>query len=358
MIAVADTTHQSRHESTDIRWPELIVHCDWSKDEHKRWMAKAELCNGKYKTYPPVKVDEIGTFVDRVAKERGPNSSALIGFDFPIGVPAAYATQIEISQFPSGKRDFIELLERLGKGDWANFYTVQDDVNKVGIHQPFYPDKYKGEVTQAPFLRKLGVTTLNDLRRRCDLRQPAIQEEHRPARRAACPIFWTLGGNQVGKGAIAGWKEVLAPAVETRVATIWPFHGTLAHTLKPGSTVLAETYPTQYHHRLFGQELRGKRLCSKRKEVAGKWLELAREWKIDLDPALSRAISNGFSTGSECAKVPAGQKEKPDNNDDAFDAAIGLFGMIDAIQNYSPALEPKDTAVQKIEGWIFGQPAN
>ena len=29
----------------------------------------------------------------------------------------------------------------------------------------------------------------------------------------ACCLFWTLGGNQVGKAAIIGWRDVLAPAL-------------------------------------------------------------------------------------------------------------------------------------------------
>lgn len=33
------------------------------------------------------------------------------------------------------------------------------------------------------------------------------------ARRAACPLFWTLGGNQAGKAAIAGWRDILQPAL-------------------------------------------------------------------------------------------------------------------------------------------------
>ena len=35
----------------------------------------------------------------------------------------------------------------------------------------------------------------------------------RIGRRAACSLFWTLGGNQVGKGAIAGWRDLLGPAL-------------------------------------------------------------------------------------------------------------------------------------------------
>ena len=38
------------------------------------------------------------------------------------------------------------------------------------------------------------------------LQQPA---QHDPGRRAAAPIFWTLGAQQVGKAAIAAWRELL-----------------------------------------------------------------------------------------------------------------------------------------------------
>jgi hypothetical protein len=47
-------------------------------------------------------------------------------------------------------------------------------------------------------------------RRRQRLRRQC--ERATPTRRAACPLFWTLGSNQVGKAAISGWQEVIAPA--------------------------------------------------------------------------------------------------------------------------------------------------
>jgi len=31
-------------------------------------------------------------------------------------------------------------------------------------------------------------------------------------------MFWTLGGNQVGKAAISGWRELLAPARRAGIA--------------------------------------------------------------------------------------------------------------------------------------------
>jgi hypothetical protein len=43
--------------------------------------------------------------------------------------------------------------------------------------------------------------------------------------------FWTLGGNQVGKGALSGWKEFLRPARELTTVHIWPFDGSFEELL-------------------------------------------------------------------------------------------------------------------------------
>ena len=71
---------------------------------------------------------------------------------------------------------------------------------------------------------------------------------------ACCALFWTLGGQQVGKAAISGWTQVLAPALrrlgDNPSISIWPFSGCLADLLQPGSTVLAETYPAEYYAHL------------------------------------------------------------------------------------------------------------
>jgi hypothetical protein len=79
------------------------------------------------------------------------------------------------------------------------------------------------------------------LRRRCELAQPG--------RRAACSIFWTLGGQQVGKAAIAGWKEVLIPALDdTEIdLRLWPFDGSLSELVARGRVVVAETYPAEFY---------------------------------------------------------------------------------------------------------------
>jgi len=59
--------------------------------------------------------------------------------------------------------------------------------------------------------------------------------------------------------------------------------------------------------------------------------------KVTLDPELQRAIENGFP------------------NDDAFDATVGLFGMLAVLMNRRELGEPDDEKVRKLERWIFGQ---
>jgi len=59
------------------------------------------------------------------------------------------------------------------------------------------------------------------------------------ARNKACEIFWTLGANQVGKAAIAGWRDLLAPAVRDKAIAIWPFDGDHPAIFEAGGIVVA-----------------------------------------------------------------------------------------------------------------------
>jgi len=62
----------------------------------------------------------------------------------------------------------------------------------------------------------------------------------------ACCLFWTLGGNQVGKAAIIGWRDVLALALrDASPVSLWPFDGSLPSLLVLGNAVIAETYPAE-----------------------------------------------------------------------------------------------------------------
>ena len=40
---------------------------------------------------------------------------------------------------------------------------------------------------------------------------------------------------------------------------------------------------------------------------------------------------------------------------DAFDATVGLFGMLEVLMNRRGSGEPDEDSVRKLEGWIFGQ---
>ena len=62
---------------------------------------------------------------------------------------------------------------------------------------------------------------------------------------------WTLGGNQVGKAAISGWRELLAPARRAGIDVgRWPFDGALAALLSTRRFVVAETYPGEVYEHL------------------------------------------------------------------------------------------------------------
>src|ERR1700721_2243563 len=77
-------------------------------------------------------------------------------------------------------------------------------------------------------------------------------ERRTSTRGDTCVLFWTLGGNQVGRAAIIGWRDVLGPALRcypTQVL-IWPFQGTLGSLLAPSRIVFAETYPTEFYRHL------------------------------------------------------------------------------------------------------------
>jgi len=61
-------------------------------------------------------------------------------------------------------------------------------------------------------------------------------------------LFWTLGGNQVGKGAISGWREMIVPRLDD--IGLWPFDGRLADLLDTRPCVIAETYPGDVYRQL------------------------------------------------------------------------------------------------------------
>lgn len=315
----------------------LVVHADWSSSPHKRWMARAARREkGRYHIASPQQVGELRTLIPRLVAEIGTGGCALLGFDFPIGLPLRYAEQV-------GVRDFLGLLPLLGRGDWSDFYSVAERAEQVSLRRPFYPLRpgRKGQARLEHLLEGLGLATLGDLRRRCELPQVA--------RRAAAPLFWTVGGQQVGKAAICGWSEVLGPALGSGDdVAIWPFSGPLFRLLQRGRVVIAETYPAEVYGHLgvtfaHRKVKSGKRVQADRRSNAQALLNWARAAKVSFSPGLQAELVDGFGSSAD--------------GEDRFDATVGLLGMLNVLLKRRSTGEPQDDAICKIEGWILGQAA-
>ena len=313
--------------------PAVIAHADWGVDPKKRWFATATLdADGVYQVRAPALVGPADTLLRRISDQRRGQGSALVGFDFPIGLPVAYADAAGIDSFP-------ELLPKLGWGEWRDFYRVAESRHEISLHRPFYPQR-PGGTAQADLYEGLGFDGMDKL-----LRESDRATNHR---RAACSIFWTLGGNQVGKGAITGWRDVLGPAVRERALPIgiWPFAGQFDELVSEPQVVLVETYPAEFYGHL-GIALPGsKRQQSARQGVADAfhaWLERdGVAGRVRFEPDAERSIGSGFG-------------ERPDG-EDQFDGLVGLLGILNVVLGCRPAGEPEMGSRQRaVEGWILGQ---
>lgn len=298
---------------------------------------------GSYVAYSPQPVGEMSTLIDRLRRHIGRSACILMGFDFPIGLPASYALLCGIESFPHFLRQLVSKENGSSLSRWSRFHEVCATEAEIALERPFYPLRPGGARRDA-IHEALGLANRNELYRECELRHAE--------RTSASSLFWTLGGNQVGKSALLGWRNVLGPEMARHPESIrlWPFDGTMEALIQPGTVIATETYPTEYHGRLFGHALRGKRYASRRKELAPAWLESARRMGVRIDRKLRRQILNGFVE----TDLTRPMSEARDEKDDALDATIGLFGMLAALQEYGPHLEPQAPRIRAVEGWIFG----
>lgn len=307
-----------------VEKPSLVFHADWSTNARKRWGARAVLEAGGYRVPATEPVGEAETLLARLLAAAG-GGPVVAGFDFPIGVPARWAASVGVESFP-------RLLEELAVGGWPDFYRVAREPSEISLGRPFYPatSGKKGEKLPSHLLTALGVDSMEELLRRC--------ERARPGRRAACALFWTLGGNQVGKAAIAGWRDVLVPALSAGLElALWPFDGELAELVRPGRVVVVETYPAEACAQL------GIRMTKSSRDDRGR-----------AAPALARGAA---ALGVALAPPFADELRRGFDDDDRFDAAVGLLGMLDVLLGSRGSGEPRDDAVRRVEGWILGQRA-
>jgi hypothetical protein len=265
---------------------------------------------------------------DFVGALLGALQPTLAGFDFPIGLPANFGQK-------SGFSGFSEAIEAFGIEEWSQFYKVSESAEDISLHRPFYPRVASSSARQAHLLAALGANDIDALRRQC--------EKATNDRRAACPLFWTLGGNQVGKAAICGWQEVVQPARRAG-ALLWPFEGTLFSLAGADRLVICETYPAEAYGHVGVKFRRGgsKQNQTDRREATARLSLRCGEHGVKLTDALFNAIENGFGPRK--------------SGEDPFDAAMGLLGMIEVVEGRRAAV-PSETQAARWEGWILGQAA-
>lgn len=292
----------------------------------KRWCATATLgTNGEYVASRPVLVGEPTALLRNLKSLVGDTGIVFAGFDFPIGIPAHFAGGAGISKF----REFLPLL---GSGEWEDFYSVCDAPEQISVFRPFYPNgSYTGR-RKTELLRGHGVSSIEPLLRRC--------ERGGSGQKQACCLFWTLGSNQVGKAALIGWRDVLAPAVRHGNAVrLWPFDGTLQSLFVADAIVVAETYPAECYGWFSDRPLGSKGNPENRKKFGALLLAWAGNNNVGIEESLGSEMQDGFRTG----------------NDDAFDAVVGLFGMLRICLGQRDSGEPNERPIRDVEGWILGR---
>jgi hypothetical protein len=313
--------------------PDRIAHADWGTAAAKRVVATAELVDGAYEVHAPRTVGESGGLIERMGLARTTGRRTLLGFDFPIGVPRAYAARAGIDDFAAWLRA-IELD--------SPFFAPADDVADVSPSRPFFPARpptIKSPGLKAQFIEQLGVPSA-DLLRRCDRRHCS--------RRAASEMFWAIGAAAVAKATIAGLKDTICPAFAEagRTYAIWPFDGELSELLNRSDAVVVETYPTEAYLQLGLQMGTGGRAKTSQTDRLGDTKRLL-DWCADNAVIPDQQLLTQMLTGFGASK----------SGEDLVDAVVGLFGMIDTVRRAPEPDLPDDADVKQIEGWMFGQHA-
>jgi hypothetical protein len=106
----------------------IIVHADWGSAPNKRWLCLGQqMPDGHFDVHAPERVGEPGTLIDRL---KALSSTLLfLGFDFPIGLPAAYARRAGIENFTDGLRQF-------GLRSCPDFFTPAETFSEISLARP------------------------------------------------------------------------------------------------------------------------------------------------------------------------------------------------------------------------------
>ena len=308
---------------------QTIIHADWSVSPLKRWAVRIRREGALWRVGRPRPVLDTRTFLAELLA-LAEASPTLAGFDFPLGLPLAYGLR-------TGLGSFREALAVFGVAPgWESAYAVAETVDEVSLGRPFFPRRAVKGVRRSALVQALGLERNTDLLRLCERAGGGLRQ--------ACPVFWTLGANQVGRAAIAGWREVVGPALLAG-ASLWPFDGALERLAQAGGLVLVETYPADAYAQVgagFGPR-DSKRRQADRWARAGAILSWAEAAGVDLSDC-RQDLENGF--GPHAA------------GEDAFDALLGALGMILVVTGQRAALPPPGPWCARLawEGWILGRP--
>src|SRR5262245_13930452 len=143
---------------------DYLIHADWSCNPGNRWQASATRCGGEWQVSSPQQVVIPRELVQGAFRRSWQCQRVLMGFDFPIGWPAAYG---ERTGFPN----FREALASLGAGDWADYFEVGNDLATVCVRRPFYPYTPRRGVRRSALYNGIGLTA-NELLRGCEHATP------------------------------------------------------------------------------------------------------------------------------------------------------------------------------------------
>lgn len=299
---------------------DTLFHADWSKHPRKRFHCVARRSGTCWTVEAPLR----GLLHEQLTSE-ALSGKVVAGFDFPVGVPEAWGRNTGLTDFPA-------LLGELGKNRWADFYEVARVKSEIRLERPFYPFNNKNGERRAHLEDALGVDGPERLYRRC--------ERATGERQAASPLFWTSGAKQVGKAAIAGWRDIVVPCVEEGAA-LWPFADD--ETLRQAQMVIVETYPAEVYGHL-GIRF-GSGMSKTSQQDRATFIEAISDWRrkrpVVFSSDLQAEIDSGFGSRS--------------NGEDKFDAFVGLCGMIMVELGEREPGAPIASAVRKWEGWILGQ---
>jgi len=305
----------------------VIAHCDWSIRANKRWMAVAVREGRQWKLGAPELVGDCNTLLARLNSRAREDGALVVGFDFPIGLPASYGRL-------TGFRSFREAISTFGHDGWEDWYRVASHAEEISLRRPFYPMR-PGGTFRSHLLDGLGIGNPLDLMRLCE----------RPADggHAACMLFWTLGGNQVGKAAISGWQEIIVPNISD--VGLWPFDGTLPELVTDCPVVIVETYPGD----VYGQ------LGIPRHPVWSKQKQDGRRFAGET--LLACMTDPGLSPESDLVELVRTGFSSRKSGEDPFDATVGLMGMLAVVRGHRSEGVPSLPGVETWEGWILGKKA-